>query len=329
LELLALVGFIWGYLAALWTQLDFLQPGRHTYVFFTALTVAGGVALASAFREILHRSRFFTTLLVTAALLLAVRIFAGEITTNVRSRVLDSKFLSSQPSNRLLWLVENIRERFPQGGRLLYEECGTDLPGVPDPYSGGRFSGLLPYLTGVELIGGPYLQAAIKTNFTQFGAGKLFGQTDWDLDFFRRHARMYRPQGIICWSPKALAFCEAHPEVVEIVSRDERVLPVFDPRARRYVASNSRVLFGLIRGFDGSAIQGRAEIRAEAGRLHVTDAVADELDGLVVLGYHSVPRLRARPPLRIESVRLGDDPVPFIGFRPPAGPFVLEMDFHP
>ena len=53
---------------------------------------------------------------------------------------------------------------------------GVGLPGVPDPFQGGRFSGLLPERTGVEVIGGPYLHASLKTNFTQFGEGKLFGR---------------------------------------------------------------------------------------------------------------------------------------------------------
>ena len=38
-------GFGWGYLAGATRSLDFLQPGRHTYAFFTALAVAGGAAL--------------------------------------------------------------------------------------------------------------------------------------------------------------------------------------------------------------------------------------------------------------------------------------------
>ena len=38
-------GMFWGYLAGGCRALDFLQPGRHTYAFYTALAVAGGAAL--------------------------------------------------------------------------------------------------------------------------------------------------------------------------------------------------------------------------------------------------------------------------------------------
>ena len=77
-----------------------------------------------------------------------MRLWAGE------------PFLSSRPSPRLLWVVDRVKAHVKPGERLLYEEGGFDLPGVPDPFQRGRFSGLLPERTGVELIGGPYLHAA-------------------------------------------------------------------------------------------------------------------------------------------------------------------------
>jgi hypothetical protein len=187
----------------------------------------------------------------------------------------------------------------------------------------------LPYLTGVEVLGGPYLKAGIKTNFTQFGEGRLFGRDEWSSAFFDRYAGYYRPTAIICWSPVAVAFCQAHPELVEIIARNDRLLPTVDPTTGRRVLVTSTVIFGKIGGSPGKFVRGRGRIRAEPGRLIIDEAIADELDGLVVLSYHNVPRLRSTPPLRIESVKLGDDPVGFIGFRPPRGRFVLEMDFRP
>ena len=78
----------------------------------------------------------------------------------------------------MLWVVDRVKRHVKPGERLLYEEGGFDLPGVPDPFQGGRFSGLLPDRTGVEVIGGPYLHASLTTNFTQFGEGKLFGKDE-------------------------------------------------------------------------------------------------------------------------------------------------------
>ena len=50
---LALAGFCaagiaWGYLAGASRSLDFLQPGRHTYAFYTALAIAGGAVTRRA-----------------------------------------------------------------------------------------------------------------------------------------------------------------------------------------------------------------------------------------------------------------------------------------
>ena len=323
----AALGLAWGYLASAWPALDFLQPGRHTFVMYTALAIAGGAAIGDALGALRARSVGLAGLVALGAGLLMLRLFANEVADVGHARIVAHPFLSSAPSIRLKWVLEQVRANLNPGDRLLYEESGTSLDGVPDPFEGGRFSGLLPHLTGVELLGGPYLQAAIKTNFTQFGQNRLFGKSDWDAAFFRDHAEMYRPNAILCWSPHAVAFCEAHPELVEILARSERNLPVFDPATQRFRLVTSVLIFGRVRGFEGKAIRGRATTIAQPGRIRVEDVVSDELDGLVVLGYHHVPRLRATPAVRIEAVKVKDDPVPFIGLRGVDGPVELRMDF--
>ncbi len=120
--------------------------------------------------------------------------------------------------------MDRVRTHVQPGERLLYEEGGKDLPGIPDPYRRGRFSGLLPWRTGVEVIGGPYLHASLTTNFTQFGEGKLFGREKWDRDFFVRYARLYRPSAILCWSPHARAFCKANPDLIRVLEDDGTLL---------------------------------------------------------------------------------------------------------
>jgi hypothetical protein len=202
-------------------------------------------------------------------------------------------------------------KRFVEPGeRLLYEEGGFGLPGVPDPFQGGRFSGLLPEKLGIEVVGGPYLHAALKTNFTQFGEGKLFGRERWDRDWFERHARLYRPSAILCWSPWARAFCRDNADLIEVKADD------------------GFVLIGRIKGFEGAAIEGTAEVEARPGRLRVLRAQGG-LDGSVVLRYHSVPCLRTDPPVAWEPVTLGDDPVPFIRLRPPLRETTFELRFPP
>lgn len=160
------------------------------------------------------------------------------------------------------------------------------------------------------MIGGPYLHAALKTNFTQFGEGKLFGKERWGRDRFVRYARVYRPAAIVCWDPWARMFCKANPDLIEIEDDD------------------GLFLVGRVKGFGGAAVVGKAEVVATPDGLRVTRAEGG-LDGSVVLRYHSVPCLRTEPPAALDAVFLEDDPVPFIRLRPPLKDVVIRMKFPP
>ena len=207
-------------------------------------------------------------------------------------------------------MLSRIKKHVAPGERLLYEEGGFGIPGLADPYQGGRFSGLLPTKLGIEVIGGPYLHAALTTNFTQFGEGKLFGKADWDRVWFVRYAKLYRPAAMLCWTPHSRAFCLANPDLIAIKEDD------------------GTLMLARVKGFGGDAIRGEAEVEARPGRLHVTGIKAD-LDGSVVLRYHSVPCLRTNSRVVWDSVLLEGDPVPFIRLRPPLGTATFELSIIP
>jgi hypothetical protein len=303
-------GMAWGYLAGADPALDFLQPGRHTFALFSGLGIAGGLAIEEAIRRPWvrasrgdHLARWFAA----GALLIGIRVVGPTLVESIRFHVLSGEpFLSSRPSPRLRWVLDRVKRHVKPGERLLYEEGGKDLPGVPDPYRRGRFSGLLPHLTGVELIGGPYLHAALTTNFTQFGEGKLFEKAGWDRDFFVRYARLYRPAAILCWSPHARSFCRKNPDLIRILDDD------------------GSLIIARVNGFGGDAIRGRARVEAAPGRLRVRDIVPD-LDGSVVLRYHFVPCLTTRSSVACEPELLEQDPVPFIRLRPAPGIQDVEL----
>jgi hypothetical protein len=231
-------------------------------------------------------------------ILILIRMIQAPLEYQIRSNILSPEpFLSSRPSTRLRWVVDRVKAHVKPGERILYEEGGKDLPDLLDPYQRGRFSGLLPGLTGVEVLGGPYLYAALTTNFTQFGEGMLFGKKDWNRDDFVRHARIYRPSAILCWTPHARHFCRSNPELIQVLE-DEGTL-----------------LIGRVIGFEGATIEGTAKVEAMPGRLTIRE-MTPGVDGSVVLRYHSVPCLRTSPPIAMEPVLLEDDPVPFIRLRP-------------
>jgi hypothetical protein len=69
-------------------------------------------------------------------------------------------------------------------------------------------------------------------------------------------------------------------------------------------------------------------VEAEAGRLRVEPLAAD-VDGMIVLRYHSAPGLRSDPPGLLRAVELPGDPVPFIGLAAPEGPVTIEWAPRP
>jgi hypothetical protein len=305
-----LAGLFWGYLAGGLRSLDFLQPGRHTYALFTGLALAGGAALSEAHRRIRAASDGVDHLelaIAGGAALLALALLRLPLTESLRLRLFSGEpFLSSRPSPALLWVVDRVQRHLRPGQRLLYEEGGKDLPGLPDPFQHGRFSGLLPSMTGVEVIGGPYLHAALTTNFTQFGEGKLCGKVDWGRPDFLRYAKLYRPVAILCWSPKARRFFRENPDLIHVLEE------------------HGPFLIGWVKGIDEEAGLGTATTVTQGGRIRVSDMVP-ALDGSITLRYHSVPYLTAAPPVRCEPVKEEDDPVPFIRLRPPPGTSDVEL----
>jgi hypothetical protein len=312
-------GFFWGYLAGGLRELDFLQPGRHTYACFTALVIACGAGfdeLCARLRAGRHGADRLDVWVIASLLVITFRLVgypqvgtAGLIKSLQLRLVAGEPFLSSRPSPRLLWVIESIKSHLRPGERLLYEEGGFGVDGESDPFQRGRFSGLLPEHTGVEVIGGPYLHASLQTNFTQFGEGKLFGRADWDRAFFIRYAKLYRMSAIMCWSAHARRFCLENPDLVNVLDDD------------------GTVLIGRIVGFEGPFIEGGGRVEARRGRIRIRDLSAG-LDGSVLLRYHFVPYLSTNPSVACEPEYRENDPVPFIRLRPPAGTSGIDLDMH-
>ena len=324
-----LAGFGWGYLAGNFRDLDFLQPGRHTYALFAGAVFAGGLLWEYLSHSLKKIPSILSAGIVTGFILLSITVFAGPASDTVKNR-LGSRgvrpFLSSEPNARFRWILDQVRTQMRPGQRLLYEESGTDLPGIPDPYQGQRYSGLLPWMTGVELIGGPYLRSAVTTNHVQFGEGKLLEKEAWGLEDFEIAAQTYGPTAILCWSPRAVRLCREHPELFEIISEHKEYYRTINPQTGRIFQISSGLIFAKIRGVDGAILRGKATVTSRTGVIEVKDAQADELDGLVVLRYHLLPMMRSIPHVPVHPVYSGNDPVPLIGFEPRGGPVVFELN---
>ena len=316
----AAAGFVFGYLAGFTHALDFLQPGRQTHALYSAASVLAGIGLAEIGGRVRSiGSKRLNVAALVAVLLIAIRVFGMNVEDGVRNRLglrIDQPslpYLTSEARPYFPEILDSLRAITKPGERVFYEEYGITVKDEPDPFAGGRYSGLLPQLLGVEVVGGPYLHVGVKTNFTQIGEGKLFGQTGWDRDRFVAYARIYRPSAIVCFSAEARSFCLRNPDLIRISYHKDRLL------------------VGQLIGFEGAAIRGRAEVSAEPGRLRVSSLVPSDLDGLVVLRYHFVAGLRCRPEMPIVPIWLEDDPVPFVGLRPADGQTqtLLDIGFPP
>ncbi len=302
-------GFAWGYLAGYLRVLDPLQPGRHTYAFFTGACLAAGLFVDEMLLRLRAGGSRLDRLAALALVLIGVRWMGPWVKISVRELLGGEgrrPFLSCRATPALLRIVDWVKLHVEPGERLLFEETGKTLRGQPDPFGMHHYSAILPSVAGVEVLGGPYLYATVTTNFTQFGEGKLFGKSDWGRDDFVRYAKLYRPAAILCWSPEARVFCLGNPDLIDVREND------------------GTLLLGRVRGFEGATIRGKADVSAGPNRIEVRNAVAGD-DGLVVLRYHIVPLLVSDPPVAIEPVYLEDDPVPFLAFRPNGATVVFRM----
>ena len=143
-------GFGWGYLAGASRSLDFLQPGRHTYAFFTVLAVAGGAALARTAHAAARRSPGSATASIVGrspgAFLIGIRVigYPGYPLFESLRALVHTRAVPFQPpdARARIWVVDRVGRHLKPGQRLLYEEGGFGIPGVPDPFQGGRLSGL-------------------------------------------------------------------------------------------------------------------------------------------------------------------------------------------
>jgi hypothetical protein len=113
----------------------------------------------------------------------------------------------------------------------------------------------------------------------------------------------------LCWSPRSRRFCRENPDLVNVLEDD------------------GTILIGRVMGFEGDFIEGKGRIEASGGRIRVHE-MSPGLDGSVLLRYHSVPYLTTSPPVKLESERREDDPVPFIRLRPPAGTSAVELELR-
>jgi hypothetical protein len=159
---------------------------------------------------------------------------------------------------------------------------------------------LLPWYTGLEVIGGPYPLVWLQHNFANFAALhglevpdaiRAFGRTLSELspEQLRSYLEVYNVGWVVAYTD----------ESVQAFGHETWLEPL--AQVGRY----------RIYGNDDPAspfARGTGSVRVEYGALYVSNASQGEL----ILKYHWAPFLAIDPPQDIAPQLILDDPVPFI-----------------
>ena len=297
-------------------SLDSLQAGRNTEYLYCWGALPAAICVVDLLSIVLRRAPRPLALGAWIAVLgLGAWGFGPKVYENVHTLWTASvPALPTRMPGHLRYLVDLLKRHTQPGERLLFEDCnkGVHLGDrkLDDPFGPYRLAPMLPLETGLEVIGGPYLYTHQKTNFSQFGDGRFLEVDGIDAERFAEFAKWYDLTWIVCWSPRAWKFCLDHPELVEVVERQGRTPHGF--------------LVGRIRRQGDPTVLGAAKVRAEAGRIHVSDARAE--DGVLVLRYHWTPLLCADPAVEIGKYPIPEDPVPLIRIDNPPAEFTIRLD---
>jgi hypothetical protein len=317
--------FALAYFGSVWKPLWSLQPGRFTQPLYALLVVliAVGVPrwLANEAGTRWTSGRWLGLVLCGLAALLIAPKLVGRVLMPARPLV------GTVPPANLLALAVHLRDHTDQSGRILFEDRGRLNLGPFDPFPGTNPSALLPLLAPGQYIGGPYLYAAVKSNFTQCGDGFFFGHPVESLDIatFQRYARLYNIRWAVLrscpFTAQELIARGALPDVAVQWSAPLGRMAQSYPDYFRHQARFGYVDVYELNQSPNWAIIGSAQALARPDHIDVTEA-RPAASGRLVLSYHWVPTLRSSVPLTPEFHE--DDPVPFIAVQDPPENFSIE-----
>jgi hypothetical protein len=303
--LATLVGslFVMTYFGSLDERVQLLQPLR----FKLPLDLALALCIAVAWEDVAALSRRARS---AAAAALGVGLIAAAVgiahTESTGRMRLHSELLPP-----IAALVDFLRETAPHEGRILFEESGDESGFV---YGGVYLSSFLPGWTGHQLIGGPINLYADRHAHAELHSGRLFGRDPRsfsDAELWRDLA-LYNIGTLVAFDPVTIRRFRA---------LGDRVVPL-----RRF--ARRIMVFRVEQPLDWF-VEGEGRVDAEIGELRLHDVRPSPETGAIVLKYHWIEGLRAEPPLAIEPVRLGDDPIPFIRIADPPARFRLTVGGDP
>jgi hypothetical protein len=286
--------------------LKHMEPGRFLLSAMMMLAPFAGAGLRAVFATVEQsagKAGLWAMLRQTALVLL---LLSPLFLSLMASRTKYQHRITTRFSPEVASLIEAVGTRVDRSGRLMVEDGPALL------YGGAHVPGMLPLLTGVEQIGGPYPYTFISHHFATFQLDKTMGRPLAGIpkSRFQKYMDLYNIRWILTASQEAGDYmgglgdrtAEGRRGVGPDAEGDWRSVW----QSGRYTLWQSRRTGSFVEGGNASVDSGYNVI---AVRLRDT---ADVL----VLKYHWDERLRVTPPARISPVHRMDDPIPFIRLEP-------------
>jgi hypothetical protein len=195
-----------------------------------------------------------------------------------------------------LWTIDRLMAETDESARILFELSHARV------HDGGHMAGYLAMRTHREFIGGAYPY----THFANAWDDWMFGHTLDDLtpERFREYLDLYNIGWLLLHSDKAKQYVSKLPDIHAVDTKGPLVLYRFNHPHSFFLEGN-----------------GSIESR------NVNQLALSHLSGeSIILKYHWVPSLHAEPPVEIDSVKMLDDPEPFIRIQHP--PQLLRLFFR-
>lgn len=256
-----------------------LEPGRFLFAAFVFLAPLAGAGA----RWVLWRGSELLSARAGArvrAIAMALAIAAMLPLSALESKAYYRHTIATSLSPAVDELIAAVTENVDGPGRLLFEDAPARV------YGGGHVGAILPILTGVEQIGGPYPHTFLVHSFTSFANDQLLG----------RH--------LTEWTPSALAEALSWLDVRWILTSSQLATETFSAVSwvERVWVSHRYTLWRTTYARIAPAIE--ATINSI-----VVDM--DEVEERVI-PYHWMDGLQTDPPARIGPIERPPDPVPFI-----------------
>jgi hypothetical protein len=277
-----------------------LEPGRFLFggfVFLAPLAGAGAQWLLDAMLT-LKRTRRSRRVMGSAAIV-------GLVLAVLPLSLLESKSyyrhtVKTAYTPRVASLVDAVTSTVEPPGRLMIEDCPASH------YDDVHLPALLPLVTGVEQIGGPYPHTFLLYYFTSFRWEETFGKpmTEWDRESIRPYLELYNVRWIVTATRQSTRFME------QILGAE----PAW---------SQPPYALWIVKDVIGLEYEGLPEEVKPDTRNRVVEAAVNRLvvqgdgasDGYFI-EYHWVPWLSASGAARIRPRHRMDDPAPFIYVEP-------------